>query len=157
MQRLRVYVVVRASHEKDTTYLTNNRLNSSIVVRESEHSSTPRAARKRSSASFGIRNIFDPQHGFDPSALPEAARRLYEQTAAEIAATDPRAFARTLLEQEGLIVGLALEPEALVVETLHPDRLSAWLGQAAVDRVLDVTSIEPLDEDLRSVFAYLVE
>jgi ABC-2 type transport system ATP-binding protein len=70
---------------------------------------------------------------------------------------EPRAFATRLLQEEGLLAGLALEENALVVETRHPDRLCSFLGKAAVDRELDVASIEPLDDDLSSVFAYLVQ
>ncbi len=76
-----------------------------------------------------------------------------------LAAADPRAFARRLLEEpeEGLLVGLTLEPEAVVVETMHPDRLTRFLGRAAAAGELRVRTIEPLDEDLRSVFAYLTQ
>jgi len=74
-----------------------------------------------------------------------------------LAASDPRAFARHLLTQDDLIVGLTVEEQAVVVETMHPDRLCSYLGQAAVSGELEVTAIEPLDEDLRSVFAYLVD
>jgi ABC-2 type transport system ATP-binding protein len=74
-----------------------------------------------------------------------------------LVAEKPRFFATRLLQEDGLLSGLVLETNALVVETRHPDRLCAFLGQAAVDRELDVCSIEPLDDDLTSVFAYLVE
>lgn len=74
-----------------------------------------------------------------------------------LVADEPRAFATRLLQEEGLLSGLVLEDRSLIVETRHPDRLCSFLGQAAVDRELDVRSIEPLDDDLRSVFAYLVE
>ena len=74
-----------------------------------------------------------------------------------LAAQNPRAFARHLLSQDDLVVGLTVEERSLVVETMHPDRLCAYLGQAAVSGELEVSAIEPLDEDLRSVFAYLVE
>jgi ABC-2 type transport system ATP-binding protein len=74
-----------------------------------------------------------------------------------LVAEKPRLFATRLLQEEGLLSGLVLEANALVVETRHPDRLCAFLGQAAVERELDVRSIEPLDDDLTPVFAYLVE
>ena len=70
---------------------------------------------------------------------------------------DPRAFGAQLLTQPGLIEGLHVESASIIVETMHPDRLCAWLGQAAAQDGLDVRSLEPLDEDLGSVFAYLVE
>jgi ABC-2 type transport system ATP-binding protein len=74
-----------------------------------------------------------------------------------IATADPRAFGAQLLTQPGLIDGLHVESTSITVETMHPDRLFAWLGQAAAQDGLDVRSLEPLDEDLGSVFAYLVE
>ena len=74
-----------------------------------------------------------------------------------LVAEEPRLFATRLLQEDGLLSGLVLETNALVVETRHPDRLCAFLGQTAVERELDVCSIEPLDDDLTSVFAYLVE
>jgi ABC-2 type transport system ATP-binding protein len=74
-----------------------------------------------------------------------------------LVAEQPRAFATRLLQEDGLLSGLVLEEGSLIVETRHPDRLCSFLGRAAIDGELDVRSIEPLDDDLRSVFAYLVE
>jgi preprotein translocase subunit SecA len=54
-------------------------------------------AREAMDRSVGIRNIFDPEHGFDPGQLPEPARRLYEETAKTIAETDPREPVEDLL------------------------------------------------------------
>ena len=46
-------------------------------------------AREVMDRNVGMRNIFNPQHGFDPSALPDDARRLYRQVADEIKRTEP--------------------------------------------------------------------
>ncbi len=69
----------------------------------------------------------------------------------------PAAFATRLLREDGLLEGLHLAEGALIVETKRPDRLCSFLAQASVGGELIVQSIEPLDDDLRSVFAYLVE
>lgn len=46
-------------------------------------------AREVMDRNVGMRNIFNPQHGFDPSVLPDDARRLYQQVADEIKRTEP--------------------------------------------------------------------
>ena len=48
-------------------------------------------AREAMDRAVGIRNIFNPEHGFDPSRLPDDARALYEETKATIDATDAAA------------------------------------------------------------------
>jgi len=83
--------------------------------------------------------------------LDTTARRI------RLGTTDPAGAGRSLLGEPGLVSGLTLETDALVVQTMHPDRLCAWLAHASVERGFPLTAIEPLDEDLRSVFAYLVE
>ncbi|MBL9148578.1 MAG: preprotein translocase subunit SecA [Phycisphaerae bacterium] len=47
-------------------------------------------AREAMDRAVGIRNIFNPEHGFDPSRLPPAARALFDEVAATIAATPAR-------------------------------------------------------------------
>ncbi|MBL8763624.1 MAG: preprotein translocase subunit SecA [Phycisphaerae bacterium] len=46
-------------------------------------------AREAMDRAVGIRSIFNPKHGFDPAALPAAARELYQQTKAEMDARPP--------------------------------------------------------------------
>ncbi len=46
-------------------------------------------AREAMDRNVGIRNIFNPEHGFDPTTLPADAQKLYEQVKAEIDATEP--------------------------------------------------------------------
>ncbi len=47
-------------------------------------------AREAMDRAVGIRAIFNPEHAFDPGRLPEDARALYEQTRAEMEATEAR-------------------------------------------------------------------
>ena len=46
-------------------------------------------AREVMDRAVGIRNIFNPQHGFDPSRLPDAVRGLYDQVSQQVAQTQP--------------------------------------------------------------------
>ncbi|MGQ0551715.1 MAG: ABC transporter ATP-binding protein [Planctomycetota bacterium] len=95
--------------------------------------------------------------------LEKHARRI------RLGTPDPRGLARRLLEQENLLTALTLQPQALIVETMQPDTLcrvlqrfvtTAAAGAAATSpgagERLELHSIEPLDDDLGSVFAYLV-
>ena len=45
----------------------------------------------------GIRNIFNPEHGFDASRLPEGVRGLYEETKARLEGLEARPPADDLL------------------------------------------------------------
>ena len=47
-------------------------------------------AREAMDRNVGIRNIFNPEHNFDPSQLPPAARQAYEKVKAEIENTPAR-------------------------------------------------------------------
>jgi ABC-2 type transport system ATP-binding protein len=69
----------------------------------------------------------------------------------------PRELARELLQQDGLVSGLQLVDGGLVLETLGPDRFCTRLQQLAAEGVARVWSVDPLDEDLASVFSYLVD
>ncbi len=58
-------------------------------------------AREAMDRAVGIRNIFNPEHRFDPSRLPDAARRLYDETKAKMDATEARPPEGDLLGCEG--------------------------------------------------------
>ncbi|MDP6602509.1 MAG: preprotein translocase subunit SecA [Phycisphaerales bacterium] len=58
-------------------------------------------AREAMDRAVGIRNIFDPDLGFDPATLPEQARGIYAEVAATIAATEPREPEGELLGNDG--------------------------------------------------------
>ncbi|MXX42834.1 MAG: ABC transporter ATP-binding protein [Acidimicrobiales bacterium] len=73
-----------------------------------------------------------------------------------IEADAPRALAAALVES-GTAVGVRVEGDAVVADTLDVDRLGREIAPLA--RRLDsrLRSVLPLDEDLESVFRYLVE
>jgi ABC-2 type transport system ATP-binding protein len=70
--------------------------------------------------------------------------------------SDVRRFATALVDR-GLITAVSLEPEQLVVETLDIDSLGRSLAPLAVELGVRLTEVSPLDDDLESVFRYLVE
>jgi ABC-2 type transport system ATP-binding protein len=69
---------------------------------------------------------------------------------------DPRRLASGLVD-EGLVTALTLHDGHVVVETLDADAFGRRLAPLAVDLGLRLTEVAPLDEDLESVFRYLVE
>jgi len=74
--------------------------------------------------------------------LDKYARRI------RISTPEPRELARELLQQPDLISGLELIEGGVIIETL--EKLAAE-GRAIVE------AVEPIDEDLTSVFSYLVD
>jgi ABC-2 type transport system ATP-binding protein len=73
-----------------------------------------------------------------------------------IGATEPRRLATTLVER-GLVTALSLRADHVVVDTLDIDALGRQIATIAVELELRLTEITPLDDDLESVFRYLVE
>jgi ABC-2 type transport system ATP-binding protein len=75
-------------------------------------------------------------------------------------ASDPRRLATELVSR-GLISALSLEPGpdggAVVVDTLDVDSLGRHLAPIAVEAGVRLRGVNPLDDDLESVFRYLVE
>jgi ABC-2 type transport system ATP-binding protein len=69
----------------------------------------------------------------------------------------PRDLARDLLALDGLLSGLTLVDGGVILETLHPDRMCSAVQELAARGTLPVAAVDPLDEDLTSVFAYLVD
>jgi ABC-2 type transport system ATP-binding protein len=69
---------------------------------------------------------------------------------------DPRGLAAGLLGAEG-VVGVRLEGDATVVDTLDAGVLRRSVAVVARDRALHLHEVTPLDDDLESVFRYLVE
>ena len=69
---------------------------------------------------------------------------------------DPRGLVRRLLEHEGLLAGIELGPDSVVLETLRPDRTCGLVQEMAASFEHAVAAVEPLDDDLDSVFSYLV-
>jgi ABC-2 type transport system ATP-binding protein len=74
-----------------------------------------------------------------------------------IRAQDPRALARTMLVDEG-VISLRFEPGALVIETARPDAFYARLTDMAASGeggVID--EVTSPDDNLQAVFKYLVK
>jgi len=82
--------------------------------------------------------------------LDKHARRI------RVLTSRPRELASQLLAHEGLLAGLSLVEGGLVLETLRPDRMCTLVAELATQARIDILALEPLDEDLSSVFAYLV-
>lgn len=73
-----------------------------------------------------------------------------------IAASDVRRLA-TRLVADGLVVGLSFDDRQLLVDTLDVDTLGRRIAPLAVELGVRLLEVAPLDEDLESVFRYLVE
>ena len=83
--------------------------------------------------------------------LDQYARRI------RLSTPTPRELARELLQHDGLVTALELGEGAVIVETMGPDRMCSLVQDLAASARAHVTTVEPLDEDLSSVFAYLVD
>jgi ABC-2 type transport system ATP-binding protein len=83
--------------------------------------------------------------------LDKYARRI------RVITPQPRELARELLRHEGLLSGVQLLEDGVVLETLGPDRTCSLLQDLAADGRHPVAAVEPIDEDLSSVFSYLVD
>jgi ABC-2 type transport system ATP-binding protein len=73
-----------------------------------------------------------------------------------VGVSDPRRFATALVDR-GLISALTLDGAHVVVDTLDIDSLGRQLAPLAVELGVRLTEVTPLDDDLESVFRYLVE
>jgi ABC-2 type transport system ATP-binding protein len=73
-----------------------------------------------------------------------------------ITVDDPRRLATGLVDQ-GLVVGLSLDATQVLVDTLDADALGRRLAPLARELDVRLREVTPLDDDLESVFRYLVE
>ncbi|MGD9705515.1 MAG: ABC transporter ATP-binding protein [Acidimicrobiia bacterium] len=73
-----------------------------------------------------------------------------------IGADDPRRLA-TALVADGLVVGLSLGTTHVLADTLDADAVGRRLAPLARGLGVRLTEVTPLDDDLESVFRYLVE
>jgi ABC-2 type transport system ATP-binding protein len=74
-----------------------------------------------------------------------------------IRVADPRALARTLLVEDG-VISMRFEPGALVVETARPDAFYARVTQMAASGEAGVIDeVASPDDNLQAVFQYLVK
>jgi ABC-2 type transport system ATP-binding protein len=72
-----------------------------------------------------------------------------------VEASEPRALAAALLATEG-VVGVHLDGDGLRVEASDAGALAMALPRLAVETGVRLTSVQPSDESLESVFRYLV-
>lgn len=70
--------------------------------------------------------------------------------------SDPRRLATALVDR-GLVTGLTLGDTDVVVDTLDIDALGRCVVPISRELGLRLTEVAPLDDDLESVFRYLVE
>jgi ABC-2 type transport system ATP-binding protein len=73
-----------------------------------------------------------------------------------IAASEPRRLATALVER-GLVSGVSIDDDTVMVDTLDVDALGRQLAGLSVELGVRLTEVSPLDDDLESVFRYLVE
>ncbi len=73
-----------------------------------------------------------------------------------LAASDPRRLATALVER-GLVSGLSIDPHNVMVDTLDVDAFGRQVAEICVELDIRLTEVAPLDDDLESVFRYLVE
>ena len=73
-----------------------------------------------------------------------------------LGSSDPRRLATALVER-GLVDGLTLDGTSVTVDTNDADAIGRALAPIAVELGVRLTEVNPLDDDLESVFRYLVE
>ncbi|MGB0115027.1 MAG: ABC transporter ATP-binding protein, partial [Ilumatobacteraceae bacterium] len=73
-----------------------------------------------------------------------------------IGTSDPRRLATGLVER-GFVTGLSIEDHSVLIDTVDVDALGRGLAVLSVDLGVRLTEVRPLDDDLESVFRYLVE
>ena len=73
-----------------------------------------------------------------------------------IGTSDPRRLA-TVLVDRGLVSGLSLDARNVLVDTRDVDALGRQLAAISLELGVRLTEVSPLDDDLESVFRYLVE
>jgi len=73
-----------------------------------------------------------------------------------IGASDPRRLATALVDQ-GLVNAVSIEPGHLTIDTNDADAVGRRIAPVARDAGVRLTEVAPLDDDLESVFRYLVE
>jgi ABC-2 type transport system ATP-binding protein len=72
-----------------------------------------------------------------------------------IETSDPRRLGTALVDR-GLVSGLSLDGRNVVVDTVDVDAFGRQVAGLAVQLGVRITEISPLDDDLESVFRYLV-
>ena len=70
--------------------------------------------------------------------------------------SDPRRRAAALVER-GVAAGVSVDGHQVMVDTLDADAFGRAIARLAVELDVRLTEVHPLDDDLESVFRYLVE
>lgn len=70
--------------------------------------------------------------------------------------SDPRRLAAALVER-GVAAGVSVDGHQVMVDTLDADAFGRTIARLAVELDVRLTEVHPLDDDLESVFRYLVE
>ena len=70
--------------------------------------------------------------------------------------SDPRKLAAALVDR-GLVSGLSIDDRNVMVDTLDVDAFGRQVASLSVELGVRLTEVAPLDDDLESVFRYLVE
>lgn len=73
-----------------------------------------------------------------------------------VGASDPRRLASALVER-GLVSGVSIDDRNVMVDTLDVDAFGRQVASISVELGVRLTEVSPLDDDLESVFRYLVE
>lgn len=73
-----------------------------------------------------------------------------------IGASQPRQLAAALVDR-GLVSGVSVDDTGLIADTLDADAFGRTLAGLVVELGIHLTEVDPLDDDLESVFRYLVE
>ena len=73
-----------------------------------------------------------------------------------IGSSEPRRLATALVDR-GLVTALSLEGGCVVIDTVDVDAFGRAVAPLAVELGVRLTEVAPLDDDLESVFRYLVE
>lgn len=73
-----------------------------------------------------------------------------------VGVSDPRRLAAALVER-GLVSGVSMDAHNVMVDTRDVDAFGRQVASLTVELGLRLTEVSPLDDDLESVFRYLVE
>jgi len=73
-----------------------------------------------------------------------------------VGCSDPRRLAAALMER-GMAAAVSLDGHQVMVDTLDADAFGRAIAGLAVELGVRLTEVHPLDDDLESVFRYLVE
>ncbi len=122
-----------SEHEPEMRKLTDEQLRDKLEEFRTRHDEGAKSddlqieafavAREAMDRHVGIRNIFNPEHGFDPGALSESGQKLYSETRAQMDARAPL-IAKTVAAEQRVEGGEADE-EDLVLGSM--EAIPGWM------------------------------